>query len=341
VLALGLVYGSWGTTYLAIREGVQTLPPALFGGTRVALAGLLLLTAVGLRGGPVRLPRRETLWAWLVGGLMFVGGNGLVTFAEKTVPSGVAAVIVATTPLWMALLETAWPRGERLRPRGWLGLFVGLAGVAILWSDQLLRPAAAFGGEGPFLVLGSAGCWALGAFLHRHGPARGPHLTTAAYQMLLGGASLSLLGLLLGEAGELSGDRFTPGAVFAFFYLLVVGSLVGFTAFTWLLGHTSAALSGTYAYVNPVVALLAGWLVAKEQLSVAVVVGMAVILGGVALVRLGSFRRAAASVPRLPAGERGRGEGAPADARGAAAEGHGVDNGLGRCYLQNQAPPSA
>jgi drug/metabolite transporter (DMT)-like permease len=302
-LALALVYTSWGTTYLAIREGVKTLPPALFGGTRVALAGVLLLAWLRLRGGPVRLPRREALWAWLVGALMFVGGNGLVTAAEKSVPSGVAAVLAATTPLWMALLESLWPRGDRLARLGWLGLVAGLVGVAVLLSDQLLRePWAADDPAGPFLVLGSAACWAVGSFLHRHGPARGPHLATAAYQMALGGASLAVVGLLLGEAGAVTADALTPGAVFSFFYLLVVGSLVGFTAFTWVLGRTSAALAGTYAYVNPVIALLAGRLLAGEPLSAAVAAGMAVILLGVALVRAGAGRRqSGASAPRAPA----------------------------------------
>src|SRR5262245_2797136 len=126
-LAFALLYLSWGTTYLAIKEGVRDLPPALFGGVRVCLAGVLLAAYPALRGEPLRLPRRELLWTGLGGLLLFVGGNGMITAAEKTVPSGVASVLVATTPLLMALLETLWPRGERLSARGWLGLLVGLA----------------------------------------------------------------------------------------------------------------------------------------------------------------------------------------------------------------------
>ncbi len=162
-LALALVYVAWGTTYLAIREGVRTLPAGLFAGVRVSLAGLCVLVFLGLTGGVVRLSGRDALLAWLSGALMFVGGNGLLTFAETTVPSGVAAVLAATTPLWMALLEAAWPRGERLAIRGWLGLLLGLAGVALLASDTPFTvPGAAFLDVGPLLVLGSAAAWRSG-----------------------------------------------------------------------------------------------------------------------------------------------------------------------------------
>ena len=291
-LALGLVYLSWGTTYLAIHEGVKTLPPALFAGSRVCLAGLLVLAFLRLSGGTIRLSWRDALLAFLSGGLMFVVGNGLLTFAEKTVASGPAAVLAATAPLWMALLEEAWPRGERLAWLGWLGLLMGLAGVAVLFSEKWVNQSApTLTGVGPFMVLGSAAGWAFGAFLQRHGRSRAPHLTAAAYQMLFGGGSLTVMGLAMGETRDLAPGCMTPGAITAFFYLLVVGSIVGFIAFNWLLGHASVALTGTYAYVNPVVALLVGWLLANETPTVAVVAGVIVILSGVALVRLGGVRR--------------------------------------------------
>ena len=290
-LALALVYVAWGTTYLAIREGVRTLPPGLFAGTRVALAGLALLAFLGMTGGTVRLSGRDAVLTWLSGAVMFVGGNGLLTFAEKTVPSGVAAVLAATIPLWMALLEMILPHGERLTARGWLGLLIGFGGVVLLGSNGLtVPPGAAFLDVGPLLVLGSAAAWSLGSFIYRHGRSRAPHLTAAAYQMLFGGGSMAVVGLAMGEGGRLTGDCLTWGAIGAFFYLLVVGSLVGFVAYNWLLGRASAALTGTYAYVNPVVALLVGWLLAGERLSPALAVGGAVILVGVALVRLGGVR---------------------------------------------------
>ena len=139
LLALGWVYLSWGTTYLAIREGVKVLPPGLFGGLRIALAGVVLLAWLALRGQGLALPWREFGAEWLVGALLFVGGNGLVTVGMKTVPSGVASVLTATTPLWMVLLEVASPRGERLALRGWIGLLLGLAGVCLLYTSPSPR----------------------------------------------------------------------------------------------------------------------------------------------------------------------------------------------------------
>jgi drug/metabolite transporter (DMT)-like permease len=298
-LALAIVYIAWGTTYLAIKDGVRTLPPGLFAGTRVSLAGLTVLAFLGLTGGTVRLSSRDALRAWMSGGLMFVGGNGLLTFAEKTVPSGTAAVLAATMPLWMALLEAAAPNGERMTRRGWLGLLLGLIGVVLLFSEQLIgQPTAVFRDLGPLLVLGSAAAWALGSILHHRSRSRAPHLTGAAYQMLFGGLSMAAVGLALGEGGQLTPACLTTEAISAFFYLLVVGSLVGFVAYNWLLGHVPAALAGTCSYVNPVVALLVGWLLAGETPSLVMLGGVVVILFGVALVQLGGVQapRVGASV---------------------------------------------
>jgi drug/metabolite transporter (DMT)-like permease len=298
VLAFALVYLSWGTTYLAIKEGVKTLPPALFGGTRVATAGLLLLGYLLLRGEPLRLPRRDFLVTAAAGLCLFVGGNGLVTFAETTVPSGMTSVLVATTPLWIAVAEALWPRGERLTARGWAGVLIGLAGVLVLLAPEL--PAVAeVRDAGPLLVLGSASCWALGSVLLRHGRRGGSHLASAAYQMAIGGGGLALVGLLGGEAGELASEQFTPAAVFSFFYLLVVSSLVGFLAYNWLLHHVSAPLAGTYAYVNPAVAVVVGWLLGGEAITGWIVGGLGIILAGVALVRTGAGgKRTGKETPR-------------------------------------------
>jgi drug/metabolite transporter (DMT)-like permease len=285
-LALVLVYLSWGTTYLAIKEGVRDLPPGLFGGVRVLLAGLVLLAYLAARGQRVGLRPRQGAWLFLVGCCMFVGGNGLINVAELSVPSGAASVLVATTPLWMALLERAVPGGDRLTGSGWLGLLLGLAGVAVLMTGRPGSREGGFSWLGPVLVLGSAFSWAAGSVLHRHGKAGGPHLVQAAWQMVLGGGSLALLGLVCGEGRVVANlDHVPVLGLVAFGYLLVVGSLVGFVAYTWLLGQVSAVVAGTYAYVNPVVALLLGWLLAGEPLSLAVLGGMVVILSGVALVR--------------------------------------------------------
>jgi drug/metabolite transporter (DMT)-like permease len=293
-LAFACLYISWGTTYLAIREGVKTLPPALFGGTRLAAAGLVLLTYLAARAQRLMLPRRELLDAAVVGICLFVFGNGLITFAEKSVLSIVTAVLVATTPIWFALLESVWPWGERLTTRGWLGLALGMAGVLVLLAPELRQIDHFFDDLGPLLILGSAFSWAVGSFVlrHRRKGQQGSHLLSAAYQMVIGGLLLTFVGLVAGETKELTVDSLTSTAVFSFFYLLVVGSLVGFVAYNWLLGHVSPVLVGTYAYVNPVVAILVGWLIGGEALSLWILAGVATILSGVALVRIGGVRPA-------------------------------------------------
>jgi drug/metabolite transporter (DMT)-like permease len=294
VLAFACLYTSWGTTYLAIREGVQTLPPALFGGTRLAAAGLVLLAFLAARGRRLWLSQRELLNAAVVGICLFVIGNGLITLAEKTVPSIVTAVLVTTTPIWFALLEALWPWGERLTPRGWLGMALGLGGVLVLLAPELRQIDHFFDDLGPLLILASAFAWAIGSFVLRHGKKgeQNSHLLSAAYQMVIGGSILTLVGIVTGESNELSAASLTPTAIFSFFYLLVVGSLVGFVSYNWLLGHVSPALVGTYAFVNPIVAILVGWLIGRETLSEWILGGVAIILSGVALVRIGGVRPA-------------------------------------------------
>jgi drug/metabolite transporter (DMT)-like permease len=183
-----------------------------------------------------------------------------------------------------------WPWGDRLRMIGWLGLFVGLGGVLFLLAPKLEEPAMLWQDAGPLLVLGSSLSWSLGSFVLRHRRIRGSHLAVTAYQMLVGGGCTVVLGLLLGEASEIKLESLTLPAVYSYFHLLVFGSLVGFVAYTWLLGHVSAALAGTHAYVNPMVAILVGWLLNGEPITASIVVGMFVILSGVALVRSGGVR---------------------------------------------------
>lgn len=313
VLAFAVVYVVWGTTYFAIKEGVRTLPPALFGGLRIASAGGLLFAYLRLRGESLRLPRRALFVAAVVGGLLFVGGNGLVTVAEETVDSGVASVLVATTPLWIALAEMFWPGGERLTVRGWAGVLTGLAGVLVLLAPRLGQPQAFLRDGAPLLVLGSAASWAVGSLVLRRERRGASHLVSAAYQMVLGGGGLALIGVLTGEVERLTADRLTAAAVLAFFYLLVVSSLVAYLAYTWLLRHVSAALAGTYAYVNPAVAVLVGWLLGGEAVTGWLVGGLVVILAGVTLVRAGGRRKGGRSpggADRAPPGERSLDEGA-------------------------------
>ena len=290
-LAFTLLYLCWGTTFLAIRIGVQYYPPALFGGTRVGLAGVLVLAFLGWRGQSLHLARRELIWAAFIGFILFVGGNFLITAAMKHVPSSAGAVLAATSPLWVALLELLWPWGERLTSRGWIGLLAGFAGVVIVFIPKLQEePHLLINEIGPLLVLASAFSWAIGTFLLRRQRGRSDHLTTAAYQMVFGGLFQCLVGLVLGEARELREDPFVAAGIGAFFYLLVFGSLIGFMSYTWLLGHVSGTQVGTYAYVTPVLAILVGGLIGNENITPWIIGGMACILGGVALLRTGGIR---------------------------------------------------
>src|SRR5262249_46018391 len=158
-------------------------------------------------------------------------------------------------------LESIWPRGERLNIRGWFGLFIGLVGVVLLVAPKLQGPATLLAEAGAAYILGSSLSWALGSVVLRYRRIKGSYLAIAAYQMVVGGGVLILIGCAVGEFAEVSISAVTPVAIYSFFHLLVFGSLVGFVAYVWLLGHVSAALAGTHSYVNPVVAVFAGWLV--------------------------------------------------------------------------------
>jgi drug/metabolite transporter (DMT)-like permease len=296
VLALASLYLSWGTTNLAIKVGVQTLPTCLFGGVRVFSAGLILFAYLALRGERLRLDSRDLLRLGLGGLCLFVMGNGLLTEGARTIPSGLASVLGATAPLWLALLEALWPWGERLTGRGWLGLFTGLAGLLVILAPSLQRFEGFWNDRGTGLVLISSFMWGLGSFLLRRRSSSGSPSTAAAYQMLIGGGALTLIGLSLGEARQITAESLTPQAIVAFFYLLVVGSLIGFIAFTWLMSRVPTPLASTYAYVNPLVAILVGWQLGNEELSAWLVAGMVIILVGVGLVRTGGVR-----LPRTPA----------------------------------------
>ncbi len=293
VLALVTVYICWSTTYLAIKIGVKDLPPGLFGGIRVTTAGICLLSILRLAGGRI-LPEPGT-WRGLfvVGTLLFVGGNGLITLAERTVDSGLAAILVATVPLWMALMESMTPGGERLRWIGWLGQFLGVGGVCLLFSSRI---GSGHGNlSGIWLVMASAFCWSLGSFLQRrlsHG--RSPY-GQAGWHMVLGGVTMTLIGLLLGET--IDQENLTRNAIAAFFYLLIVGSLLGFVAYVWLLRHVGTTIAGTYAYVNPILAVALGVAWDGEKIGTAMVAGLGVILAGVSLVRSGRVVAPASKSP--------------------------------------------
>jgi len=287
ILAFALVYFCWGTTYLALKIGVQQeqWPPCLFGGVRVCIAGLLILACQVCRGQSIALVAGDRWIVVVCALLLFVGGNGLINVASQTLDSGVSAVLAATTPLWIAFFAMFWPHGDRLTPRGWLGLFIGLGGVLLVWMPRLQSPDGFTANVGVFAVLGSACSWAIGSLVGRHYRVRCSHLTAAGYQTLLGGGCLALVGFALGEQHDLP-DHITAKTMAAFFWLLIFGSLIGFIAYNWLLAHVSVTQVGTYAYVNPAIAVVLG-IADGEPATVWLFGGIVVVLVGVALVRGG------------------------------------------------------
>lgn len=280
-LALAAVYVIWGSTYLAIHFAlVAGFPPFLLGGMRFMLAGSLLFAFLRLRGAPMPTARQWRNSA-VMGVLLLTMGNGLVNFAEQTVSSGVTAVAVASVPLWMALM--AGLRGDRPSRVEMVGLVIGFVGVAWLNAGGGFRASPA----GMTALLLAALAWSFGSVWSRGRDLPSPFMTAAA-QMLCGGLVMLAVALLRGE--RMHGWPQASGLV-AFGYLVLIGSLVGFSAYVWLLHNVRPALASSYAYVNPAIAVLLGALLARERFDANELLAMAVILAGVVAITLGKASR--------------------------------------------------
>lgn len=285
ILAFAAVYVIWGSTYLAIRLAIETLPPFLMAGTRFSIAGAILFAVAALNGESVRRSLAQWPRALLIGALLLLCGNGGVTWAEKYVASGLAALLVASEPLWVVILN--WVLSKR-RPNSkvLLGVLIGLTGVGMLVGDGLWRGAsnsrlALIGGG---VVLLAAFAWAAGSVYSNRNPIKASTSMASGMQMLAGGGLLLLLALVAGDFGRLDLERASWTSIGAFIYLGLFGSLIGFTAYSWLLNNVTPARAATYAYVNPVVAVLLGWLVAGEPLTLRMMLAAAVIVGSVVLI---------------------------------------------------------
>lgn len=285
VLAFAAVYIVWGSTYLGIRLAIETLPGFLMAATRFSLAGLILLTWSLLKGERLVSLRSEWRKALVVGGLLLLCGNGGVTWAEKYVATGLAALLLATEPLWVVILNWILTR-QRPNSKVLLGVLIGLAGVTLLVSDGLSqvngRSYLSLIGAG-VVVLAGVG-WAAGSVYSNRHPISASTSMAAGMQMLSGGGLLLILALVSGDVGRLNLGNASWTSIGAFFYLLIFGSLVGFTAYSWLLNNVTPAMATTYAYVNPVVAVFLGWLIASEPLTPRILLAAAVIIGSVILI---------------------------------------------------------
>lgn len=281
-LALGAVYVIWGTTYLAIRVVNETLPPLLAAAVRFLVAGSLLY-AWAVRRGDVEGDRPTPAhWrsAALIGLLLVFGGNGAVVWAERTIPSGLTALIIALVPLWMALLDRLF-FGGRLRARTVIGLIAGFGGAALL-----LRLNAVGGVDVPgmLVAVGASLSWATGSLLSRGVALPRRPLVGVGMEMLIGGAALALAGVVAGELGRIDVSRFSAASLLGLAYLIVIGSWVGFTSYLWVLRVARTSLVSTYAYVNPVVAVFLGWLILDEPVGLRTIVAGGIVVASVALI---------------------------------------------------------
>jgi drug/metabolite transporter (DMT)-like permease len=284
--AFAIIYVIWGSTYLAILFAIDTLPPFLMGGTRFLVAGSLLYAWSRLLGGAAKPTRAEWRVTAIAGVLLLMLGNGAVVWSELRIPSGVAALIVGIVPCYMVLIDWLRPGGTRPVGQVFVGLALGLAGLFFLIGPDAIMG----GGRADFLGVAVVmlGCfsWAFGSiYLRQATLPRSPFLATGM-QMLVGGVALSLLGVLHGELAALDVGRFTLRSLAGWAYLIVLGSIVAYTAYAWLLRVSTPARVSTYAYVNPIVAVLLGWAVAGEPLTARMMVAAAVIVSGVALITL-------------------------------------------------------
>jgi drug/metabolite transporter (DMT)-like permease len=283
--AFAALYLIWGSTYLGIRFAIDTIPPLLMAGTRFLLAGFIMYAIARWQGAP-----RGSLANWgtalIIGGCLLLGGNGGVTLAEQYVSSGLASVMVATVPIYMALL--AWWSGTAPKPSPivWLGLAGGFAGVAILIGPALkFSPdEQSHAGIGMLILLCSSFIWSAGSIYSRKAKSAAPPLLLAGQQMICGGALLTLAGLLTGEHHRFDASRISLLSIGSFAYLVIIGALVGYTAYIFLLRHCDPAKVATYAYVNPIVAVILGALFAGETLTARALLAAGLIIGSVALV---------------------------------------------------------
>ena len=283
VAAFLTLYVVWGSTYLAIRIGLQAeMPPTLFTGIRLAAAGVLLLALARARGIRVRMPLREFRVTAIAGILLLCGGMYFTVLAEQHIPSGLSALIVALVPLWVAGAEWMLPGLDRPTARALAGLIIGFAGLGVLMWPRLTGLS---GHPGELLGVGlqilGTWSWTAGSLYSKRRPIKSDGTVATGFEMLTAGGILLVAGLALGDLPKMS--AVTPSGYAALAYLIVIGSALAFTAFTWLLHNASASKVMTYAYVNPAVAVLLGWLVLAEPIDGWMLVGTAVIIAGVAL----------------------------------------------------------
>ncbi|HEX8410390.1 MAG TPA: EamA family transporter [Thermoanaerobaculia bacterium] len=297
-VAFAIVCVVWGTTYLGIAIALETIPPLLLTGSRFVVAGLVMLLIAKLRGEQIPRDRRTLANLALIGFLLVGVGNLAVVWAELYVPSGIAALLVATAPFWMAIIEMFRRAGERVSLQAGIGMAIGFLGVALL-----VTPRGSGGKLSTGFLLGALAiqiggiCWQLGSAHGKYNLKHVPLLSSSALQMLFGGAMVTIAGFAIGEAPRFVLTARTFGALL---YLTVFGSIIAYSAYVFALAHMRTTHTSLYAYVNPVVAVFLGWLILNEPLTWVSVLAMVVILAGVALVQTAGWGKKPAVTPAEP-----------------------------------------
>jgi drug/metabolite transporter (DMT)-like permease len=283
IAAFVAIYLVWGSTYLAIRYAIETMPPFVMGGTRFLISGVLLYLWARWRGAP-----SPTLVHWrnatIAGAFLLLGGNGAVVWAEQVVPSGLTALLVSTLPFYLVMIE--WARPPRRRPSTvvLVGLVLGFLGIVVLIGPGNIGGAGSVSLAGAIVLnLGSLS-WAIGSFWSRDAALPESGLLTTGMQMLSGGLLLFIVGVVMGELTDFDLAAVSTASYVGWIYLIVFGSLIGFTSYIWLLDKVSPARLGTYAYVNPVVAVILGWAIAGEALSLRTGLAAVIVICAVALI---------------------------------------------------------
>lgn len=282
--ALIVVYIVWGSTYLAIRFAVESMPPFLMAGVRFLTAGVILFGWRRLAGDkrPLKIEWRS---AAIIGGLLLVGGNGNVVWAELHVASGIAALIVGSAPLWMVAIDAVRPGGKKANFQTWAGVLIGFIGILVLINPlEMLHNPQQVNTVGIFSLLFGAFLWALGSLYSRNAALPESPLLGTGMEMLAGGVGFVILGTITNEWAQVNLSAVTARSIWGLLYLIIFGSLVGYSAYTWLLRNAPTPLVSTYAYVNPMVAILLGALFAGEALTLRILIAALIVISSVALI---------------------------------------------------------